>query len=80
MTKLLYFTVLIIGFCVPAILFLFIYPNSLHFVLFLGIYMFIYKPIADYIYIKNRNFYPNENILKKYPFWSPALLRKMYFE
>jgi hypothetical protein len=48
--KFLYFTVLIVGFLILIIPFLFVYPNSLFFVISLGIYIFVYKPIADYIY------------------------------
>jgi hypothetical protein len=79
MVKILYFLALIIGF-IPVIVFLHIYHSSLYFVIALAFYIIIYKPLVDYIYIKKRKLYTEGNILKKYPFWSSNLLRKMYFE
>lgn len=35
----------------------------------LFVYIFVYKPLIDYVYIKKRNLYKGRNLLLKYPFW-----------
>ena len=79
MVKILYLSALILGF-IPVIIFSYIYHSSSYLVTTLAFYIIVYKPLVDYIYIKKRKLYTEGNILKKYPFWSPKLLRKMYFE
>ena len=43
----------------------------------LSVYIFVYKPLIDYVYIKKRNLHKDGNLLLKYPFWKYG--RKLLF-
>ena len=45
-------------------------------ILALCLYVFVYRPIIDYIFIKKRNLYSGRNLICKYPFW--GFKRKLY--
>lgn len=54
--------------------------NSYFGVLFLFIFVFIYKPICDLIFLHIVYKYRFKDLIKKYPFWKSDIRRKLYFE
>jgi len=61
-------------------LFFFRAENSLAGTIALIAYVLIYKPLCDMIFLHNRYDYQLRDMLRKYPFWSYKMMKKLYFE
>ncbi|MDD3789774.1 MAG: hypothetical protein PHO94_13935, partial [Petrimonas sp.] len=46
----------------------------------LFVYAIIYKPLCDAIYLAVEFKYKLSDLIKKYPFWSYEIRKKLYFE
>lgn len=63
----------------PAVVSLFVSHSNEWFMRCLLLYLFIYKPVMDTWYVFKTKLYPWKVWWKKYPFWQPEVLRKLYF-
>ena len=78
MKRFIYILCLFAGLSVSLLLF--IAENSIAGTIALIAYLLIYKPLCDMIYLHHRYDYQLKDMLRKYPFWSYTMMKKLYFE
>lgn len=76
MKRVSYILFLFVGLSVS--LFLFKAENNFAGTIALIVYVLIYKPLCDIIFLHYRYKYPFKDLIRKYPFWSYKMMKELY--
>jgi len=76
MKRVFYILFLFVGLSVS--LFLFKAENNFAGTIALIVYVLIYKPLCDIIFLHYQYNYPFKDLIRKYPFWSYKMMKELY--